>query len=87
MLATEVFLEPKTRKGRNRLQELRQKLNQQDNPGWTVKQVAERVGFSSDSGPWLLLTPTALASDAAENASRWVHAQRDENFTVSQARA
>ena len=85
MLASEVFLEAKTRKARNRLAELRQKLGQQTNPGWKVMQVADRVSFSGDSGPWLLLTPSAMAQDASAPATRWVHAQRDADFTVCQA--
>lgn len=69
-LHTIVTLTPKTKKGRER-------IKAHGDTGMVV-QVSNKVAFSPESGPWLLI-------EAADPCSRWVHQNRDQDFTVTSA--
>lgn len=45
-----------------------------DGAAWTIERVEDRVLFSHDMGPWLLI------GCGREQASRWIHALRDLDF-------
>ena len=62
-----VKLIPKTKKGKER-------IKQYGDTG-VVFEVRDKVSFSDDRGPWLLVL-------AADPKGRWVHETRDKNFTV-----
>ncbi len=61
----------KTKKGRER-------VKRDGADGWTIQRTEERVAFSSDRGPWLLVIPACLT----ESKSRWIHETRDFNFEI-----
>lgn len=71
-----VTLEPKTGKGRN-------KINEAGKPEhWIVQDQRESVGFSERDGPWLLIQPANNAGDK----SRWVNLVNDNDFVVTVVR-
>ena len=81
-----IWLEAKTRKARNRLNELTEVMTWGASVPvgphlWQVIARQERIGFSADSGPWLLAQPIA-GPHIAERFQRWVHASRDPDFAV-----
>jgi hypothetical protein len=82
---TTIQLEPKTRKARNRLAELKQAMtwgaSDPGPPDWQIIRQQMRVGFDSESGPWLLLRPIT-GPHIAERFERWVHATQDRDFAV-----
>ena len=85
-METAIWLEPKTRKARNRLSELTEAMTWgASSPigphSWEVIGKQARVGFSADSGPWLLVQPIS-GRHIAERFQRWVHATRDPDFAV-----
>ena len=49
-------------------------LNKEDNIGWTISKVVDKVRFSDRQGPWLLLIKN--------NNILWVHGLHDDNFKV-----
>jgi len=69
MQSSSVRLEARSKKGKER-------IARDGADGWTVEQVAPRVQFSSEPGPWLLI------GNGNPGASRWVHATNDANFAV-----
>lgn len=83
---TAIWLEAKTRKARNRLNELNEAMTWGASVPigphlWEVVGKQQRVGFSADSGPWLLVQPIS-GPHIAERFQRWVHATRDHDFAV-----
>jgi len=52
----------------------KQRIRQYGDTGEVLKEEI-RVGFSSERGPWLLVT-------AADHDSIWVHKTNDKDFTV-----
>lgn len=85
-METAIWLEAKTRKARNRLSELTQAMTWGASApigpySWEVISQQSRVGFSADSGPWLLVQPIA-GPHIAERFQRWVHETRDPDFAV-----
>ncbi len=84
MVQNAIWLEPKTRKARNRLNEITDAMGRTpptEPPQWELVGKQSRVGFSADSGPWLLVQPIAGPHVAAK-FQRWVHASRDHDFAV-----
>jgi len=66
-----VTLQHKTKKGKERI-----KRDGADK--WFVRKTRQRVAFSPEKGPWLLI-------DNGNSASmRWVHATRDRDFVVEE---
>ena len=61
----------KTKKGRER-------VKRDGADGWTIQRTEDTIGFSTDSGPWLLVIPACLT----ESKSRWIHESRDPNFEI-----
>lgn len=67
-----VKLKPKTRRGKNALQN---KTNK-----WFVSEHTYNVLFTTDVGPWVRLTE--MRNDTLGPSIRWVHLKRDDNFTI-----
>jgi hypothetical protein len=61
----------KTKRGRER-------VKRDGADGWTIQRTEDRVAFSSDRGPWLLVIPACLT----ESKSRWIHETHDFNFEI-----
>ena len=61
----------KTKRGRER-------VKRDGADGWTIQRTEDRVAFSSDRGPWLLVIPACLT----ESKSRWIHETNDFNFEI-----
>lgn len=66
-ICKEVRLIPKTQKGK-------QRIKQHGDTG-KVLDVQNKVQFTSEYGPWLLV-------NAADPTGRWVHWKHDDNFTL-----
>jgi len=56
---------------------------------WEVVEVRDKVLFSTEVGPWMLVTPiteprihTSVRDTREDTASRWIHALFDTNFKV-----
>lgn len=65
-------------------------LVKQHGDRWEVVQVCQTVLFSSDAGPWILVTPITeervhqtVWDTREDTASRWIHAHFDTNFKVT----
>lgn len=65
-------------------------LVKQHGDRWEVLNVVESVLFSTETGPWMHVTPITeprVAMTAREarddTASRWIHAHFDTNFKVA----
>jgi hypothetical protein len=56
----------------------RERIKRDGADGWTIQRTEDRVAFSSDRGPWLLVIPACLN----EARSRWIHESRDPNFEI-----
>jgi hypothetical protein len=56
----------------------RERIKRDGADGWTIQRTEERVAFSSDRGPWLLVIPACLS----EPKSRWIHKFHDKNFKI-----
>lgn len=73
LLGKKIKLTGKTQKGKNRVRE--------HGNEWTVLAETSTVLFSpSKQGPWLFVAPIGQGQN--DKASRWVHANNDENFVV-----
>ena len=70
----ELTLSGITQRGKNRVREIGKETR------WTVIRSADKVGFSTDVGPWLLIKPTA---DTNSDRMRWVHKLRDKDFNIT----
>ena len=64
-----VTLKGKTAKGKQRIK--------RDGDTWTIEKRSDKVFFSGEKGPWLLIT------NGDPDRSRWVHMFNDQNFEVS----
>lgn len=67
-MKTFIKLEGKTRSGKNKI------INHGSE--WEVVQTKERVLFSPNAGPWLLLTSKDTGN------VRWIHAKEDPDFQI-----
>lgn len=80
MSALTFKLTGKTRKGKNRVHELGER--------WRLTNMLMSVQFSSKAGPWLMLEPIDVTDPVRlQKASRWVHRNDDEDFTVEEIAA
>ena len=66
-----MILKGKTHKGRSRVKEL--------GKFWDTVTTAERVMFSVEVGPWLLVRPRFVPGPRHD---RWVHPKHDRDFEV-----
>lgn len=64
-----IKLTPISNKGKNRIQELGDQ--------WTILKIQDKVLFSSDSGPWLLIEPISNP-----DKPRWIHQDNDQDFKI-----
>jgi len=67
LLGRTAILKPKTKKGKERIK--------QYGASGIVLDVKDKVIFSCENGPWLLI-------EAADPTSRWVHIKFDKDFEV-----
>lgn len=56
----------------------RERIKRDGADGWTIQRTEDRIAFSTDRGPWLLVIPACLT----ESKSRWIHESRDPNFKI-----
>lgn len=68
-----LILRAKTRKGQNRLTQF--------GTEWLVRETRDRVLFSSEPGPWLLIAETSHVGIHAPG-SRWIHRTHDPDFEI-----
>lgn len=61
-----------TKKGKQRIKE--------HGPHWRVVKKLAKVLFSSEPGPWLLITPADRSDDC--DASRWINQLSDKDFKI-----
>lgn len=59
----------KSRKGKNRIHELGDE--------WVLIKTADKVGFTSEPGPWLCIEPITNS-----DKGRWIHGVNDADFTI-----
>ena len=64
-----IQLEGKTKKGKERIK--------RDGPFWKIIRASNKIFFSSENGPWLL-----VQSEENLNVSRWVKQNNDFDFIV-----
>ncbi len=65
-------LKGKTKKGRER-------LKRDGTDGWKIMETADTVLFSTERGPWLLISKR---EDSMGPESRWIHETRDPDFEI-----
>lgn len=68
---------PKTMKGKEKI-----KLHGNQ---WLTVQKADKVGFSNEPGPWLLIVPVDPIKTVPvrfDSRSRWVNLLRDKDFEI-----
>ena len=77
-----VTLLPLTKKGKQ--------IVKQHGDRWEVLRSLDKVMFSNDKGPWMLVVPLGekrvdetVRDTRQDSASRWVHAFFDKNFKVA----
>lgn len=76
-----VTLTPLTKYGKDRINAVRIVVPDW-NEKWAVQDVMDSVAHAKgERGPWLLVKPVG---DFRNVRMRWVHATRDENFTVKE---
>lgn len=70
-----LILSGKTRKGKTRIKEYGSR--------WRILLIQDKVAFSFQSGPWLLLEPMIEDVAAKNNGSRWIHQEHDMDFAIA----
>lgn len=55
----------------------KQRLKRDGAAGWEIKAVTNSVLFSSEKGPWLLI------SNGDNKTSRWIHEKNDPDFNIT----
>ena len=53
----------------------KQRVKSFGNNGWEILNRIDRVQFSSENGPWLLI------DNGVEDARRWIHETQDKDFS------
>lgn len=66
-----MILKGLTQKGKNRIRELGNE--------WEIVRETDSVGFSSEKGPWLLITPVTSYN---VDHDRWIHGKQDKDFEI-----
>lgn len=61
-----------TKKGKQRIKE--------HGAHWRVVKKLDKVNFSTEPGPWILVTPSNRSDDC--DASRWIHQLSDKDFKL-----
>ena len=69
-----MILKGKTQKGKTRVRE--------HGEIWGIISEKDRVNFSSEDGPWLLICPVPEMSIREPRNLRWVHKWHDDDFKV-----
>ena len=72
-----VMLVGKSLKGKNRIREA--KTNR-----WVIVRISDKVGFSQEPGPWLLVRPEheRLNEEESHWLSRWINEKNDKDFLI-----
>lgn len=79
----EVSLIAKSRKGKNRLAELKAADASFDG-SWKVMETRDAVQFvAGKRGPWHMIKPNHVDETIAEKFMRWVHESDDEHFSLT----